>query len=47
VPTKGKGTPSILIPPIVVTKANYKVLFADKFLKKSEVCVGAYKKFCK
>ena len=47
VPTKGKGTPSILITPIVVTKANYKVLFADKFLKKSEVCVGPYKKFCK
>jgi D-xylose transport system substrate-binding protein len=47
-PTKsGNGAPSLLIPPIAVTKANYKILFADKFLKKSEVCVGPYKKFCK
>jgi D-xylose transport system substrate-binding protein len=39
--------PSILIPPITVTKANYKILFADKFLKRGQVCVGAYVKFCK
>jgi D-xylose transport system substrate-binding protein len=45
--TTKKGEPSILIPPVAITKSNYKILFADKFLKKSEVCVGAYVKFCK
>jgi D-xylose transport system substrate-binding protein len=47
-PTKTSGSaPSLLIPPIKITKSNYKILFADKFLKRSEVCVGAYRKFCK
>jgi D-xylose transport system substrate-binding protein len=45
--TTKKGEPSLLIPPIAITKSNYKVLFADKFLKKSEVCVGKFKKYCK
>ena len=26
---------------------NYKRLFTDKFLKRSDVCVGAYKQYCK
>jgi D-xylose transport system substrate-binding protein len=43
----GKSAPSILSPPTAVTKSNYKILFADKFLKRSEVCVGQYAKFCK
>ena len=43
---KSKAAPSILLVPITITKANYKILFADKFLKRGEVCVGAYKKFC-
>jgi hypothetical protein len=30
-----------------ITKSNYTRLFTDKFLKKSDVCVGAYKKYCK
>jgi len=30
-----------------VTKKNYKLLFTDGFLKRSQVCVGPYKKFCK
>ncbi len=42
-----KGEPTIALPVIWITKANYKRLFTDKFLKKSEVCVGAFKKFCK
>jgi len=42
----GKAAPSILIPPVSITKANYKILFTDKFLKKSEVCIGQYKKYC-
>jgi hypothetical protein len=30
-----------------ITKANYTRLFKDKWLKKSDVCVGQYKKYCK
>jgi len=41
------GTPSVLLTPIWITKANYKLLFTDGFVKQSDVCVGAYKKFCK
>jgi len=41
------GTPSILLTPIWITKANYKLLFKEKFLNKSQVCIGQYAKFCK
>ena len=44
---KVRDVPSILLTPVWVTKANYKILFKDGFLKKSQVCVGAYKKLCK
>ena len=44
---KVRDVPSILLTPVWVTKANYKILFKDGFLKRSQVCVGAYKKFCK
>jgi D-xylose transport system substrate-binding protein len=48
VKTNGKvsGTPSVLLTPQWVNKRNYKVLFTDKFVKKTAVCVGAYKKYC-
>jgi D-xylose transport system substrate-binding protein len=41
------GTKSILLTPVWVTKANYKLLFKEGFLKRGQVCVGQYKKFCK
>jgi D-xylose transport system substrate-binding protein len=44
---KVSGTPSILLTPVWVTKANYTLLFKDGFVKKSQVCIGDYKKFCK
>jgi D-xylose transport system substrate-binding protein len=44
---KVSGTPSILLTPVWVTKRNYKLLFTDGFLKRSQVCVGQYKKYCK
>jgi D-xylose transport system substrate-binding protein len=49
VKTNGKvsGTPSILLTPVWITKANYKLLFKDGFLKKSQVCKGQYAKYCK
>jgi D-xylose transport system substrate-binding protein len=42
-----KNEPTYALPVVWITKANYKRLFTDKFLKKSDVCVGAYAKYCK
>ena len=44
---KISGTKSILLTPVWVTKKNYKLLFTEGFLKRSQVCVGIYKKYCK
>jgi len=41
------GTKSILLTPVWITKKNYTKLFTDGFVKKSQVCVGAYAKYCK
>jgi D-xylose transport system substrate-binding protein len=48
VKTNGKvsGTPSILLTPKWVNKANHNILFTDKWVSKSAVCVGSYKKYC-
>ena len=45
--TKLSGTKSILLTPVWITKKNYTLLFKEGFLKRSQVCVGQYKKFCK
>jgi D-xylose transport system substrate-binding protein len=45
--TKLQGTKSILLTPVWITKANYTLLFKEGFLKKSQVCVGQYKQYCK
>jgi len=42
-----RDVPSILETPQTINKVNYQILFTDKFLKKSEVCVGAFAKDCK
>jgi D-xylose transport system substrate-binding protein len=44
---KVSGTKSILLTPVWITKANYKLLFKEGFLKRRQVCNGAYAKFCK
>jgi D-xylose transport system substrate-binding protein len=44
---KVRDVPSILLTPVWVTKKNYKLLFRDGFLKKSQVCNGTYAKYCK
>ena len=41
-----KKLPAFIIPPVSITKANYKQLF-NGYLKRSEVCRGAYAQFCK
>ena len=40
------GTKSILLTPVWITKKNYKLLFDDGFLKKSQVCTGRYAQYC-
>ena len=45
--TKLQGTKSILLTPVWITKANYKLLFKEGFVKRSQVCVGTYAKYCK
>lgn len=46
VANKGKRLPAIIIPPVSITKANYKILFKG-YLKRSNVCRGEYAKFCR
>jgi len=41
-----KQLAAYIIPPVSITKANYKQLF-NGYLKKSEVCRGEFAKFCK
>jgi D-xylose transport system substrate-binding protein len=43
--TKNEAT--FALPVVWITKANYTRLFTDGFLKKSEVCIGTYKQYCK
>ncbi len=46
VPNKGKRLPAFIIAPVSITKANYQKLF-NGYLKKSEVCRGEFRQFCK
>ena len=39
--------PTLALPVIWITKSNYTRLFTDKFLKKSDVCVGSFAQYCK
>jgi D-xylose transport system substrate-binding protein len=46
-PNGKKKQLAYLIPVTSITKRNYTRLFKDGFLKRSEVCSGEYKKYCK
>jgi D-xylose transport system substrate-binding protein len=46
-PNGKKKEPTLTIPVVSITKANYTRLFTDGFLKRSDVCVGQFKKYCK
>ena len=46
-PNGNKKMPTFVIPVVSITKANYTRLFTDKFLKRSEVCSGEYRQFCR
>jgi len=42
-----KKEPTYALPIVWITKRNYTRLFTDGFIKKSQVCVGQYKQYCK
>jgi D-xylose transport system substrate-binding protein len=42
-----RKVPSIYLTPTWITKANYKQLFTAGAVKRSQVCIGQYKKYCK
>jgi D-xylose transport system substrate-binding protein len=42
-----RNVPSVLLKPVWITKANYTTLFREGFLKRSEVCRGEYRRFCR
>jgi D-xylose transport system substrate-binding protein len=37
---------SYIIPPVALYKSNWTKIYTSGFLKKSDICTGAYKKFC-
>jgi len=39
--------PTLALPVVWITKANYTRLFTDGFLKKNQVCIGTYAQYCK
>src|SRR5579862_5527534 len=39
--------PTLILPVQWITKANYKQLFTQGWLKKSQVCIGSYAQYCK
>ncbi len=42
-----KNVPTVALPVTWITKANINILYRDKFIKRSAVCVGEFKKYCK
>jgi D-xylose transport system substrate-binding protein len=42
-----KREAAFIIPPVSITKANWRKLYTSGFLKKSEICNGTYAKYCK
>jgi D-xylose transport system substrate-binding protein len=42
-----KKEPTVALAVVSITKANYTRLFKDKFIKKSDVCIGEFAQFCK
>jgi D-xylose transport system substrate-binding protein len=41
-----KNVPTVALPVTWITKANINKLYTDKFIKKSDVCVGEFKQYC-
>jgi D-xylose transport system substrate-binding protein len=46
-PNGSRQEPTVALPVTWITKANINILYKDKFISKSKVCVGEFKKYCK
>jgi D-xylose transport system substrate-binding protein len=45
--TKGRGLePAYLIPPVQITKANWRQLITSGFYRRSEICSGEFRQYC-
>src|SRR6478736_8652672 len=47
VPNGKKKEPAFIIPPVALYKSNWRKIYTSGFLKKSDICTGTYKKYCK
>jgi D-xylose transport system substrate-binding protein len=47
VPNGAKKEPAYIIPPVMLTKANWTQIYKSGFIKKSDVCNGDYAQYCK
>ena len=46
VPNGSKKEAAYIIPPVALYKSNWKKIITSGFLKKSDICVGEFKKYC-
>src|SRR6266571_1157937 len=46
VPNGAAKEPAYIIPPVALYKSNWRQIYTSGFLKKSDICVGSFKKFC-
>jgi D-xylose transport system substrate-binding protein len=47
VPNGKLKEPSYIIPPVALYKSNWTKIYTSGFLKKSDICTGSYKQYCK
>ena len=46
VPNGSKKEPAFIIAPVALYKSNWTKIYTSGFLKKSDICIGKFKKFC-
>jgi len=46
VPNGAKKEPAFIIAPVYMDKSNWRQIYTSGFLKKSDICIGQYKKYC-
>jgi D-xylose transport system substrate-binding protein len=46
VPNGAAKEPAYIIPPVALYKSNWRKIYTSGFLKKSDICVGEFKKYC-
>jgi D-xylose transport system substrate-binding protein len=46
VPNGAKKEPAYIIPPVALYKSNWRIIYKSGFLKRSDICVGSFAKYC-